>query len=575
MKKSIGGKIAVVLSALALVFVIAMGLNIAALIAIRDFNNDICNYMEMQQVKGEISIAFQEEKAVLDRVYFNQTGEEFESRRSQVLASMDFLDENMEVLGTVCQGSNDAEITELYTAWKNSFQEFNVDVKDFFEKVETRDYVNAKMLMDEFAVQEAQIQSAEDAFGDSIYTKQMYSSNHSTIKIDGTIVFAVAVTVVFFVIIFVALVVILRTVAAPAKKTKKALDGIVSRIRNNEGDLTERVPIQSVDEIGQMSEGINSFIEELQQIMQKLKEESVNLMASAEMVEEKIGASNESANSVSATAQQMSASMEEISATLANVAEGNTSIVADVKNMSDKASDGAQLVTEIKKRANDIYANTISDKEATGKMVEEIRASLQEAVEESKSVERIRELTNEILSITNQTNLLSLNASIEAARAGEAGRGFAVVAGEISHLADNSRETANNIQSISDIVTAAVEKLSQSAEYVLKFIDEKVMTDYDGFVNVAGQYEKDADSMNVILQEFADNSSTINSTMEDMSESINSVCTAVEEDARGVADVAENMVGLVEAITQIRHETDNNLQISRKLSDEVERFKNV
>ena len=575
MKKSIGGKIAVVLSALALVFVIAMGLNLAALIAIRDFNNDICNYMEMQQVKGEISIAFQEEKAVLDRVYFNQTGEEFESRRSQVLASMDMIDENLETLEAVCLRAGDSEATELCAAWKNSIQEFNVDVKDFFEKVETRDYVNAKMLMDEFAVQENQIQSAEDAFGDSIYTKQMYSSNHSTIKIDGTIVFAVAVTVVFFVIIFVALVVILRTVAAPAKRTKKALDGIVSRIRNNEGDLTERVPIQSADEIGQMSEGINSFIEELQQIMQKLKEESVNLMASAEMVEEKIGASNESANSVSATAQQMSASMEEISATLANVAEGNTSIVADVKNMSDKASDGAQLVTEIKKRANDIYANTISDKEATGKMVEEIRASLQEAVEESKSVERIRELTNEILSITNQTNLLSLNASIEAARAGEAGRGFAVVAGEISHLADNSRETANNIQSISEIVTAAVEKLSQSAEYVLKFIDEKVMTDYDGFVNVVGQYEKDADSMNVILQEFADNSSAINSTMEDMNDNINSVCTAVEEDARGVADVAENMVGLVEAITQIRHETDNNLQISRKLSDEVERFKNV
>ncbi len=575
MKKSIGGKIAVVLSALALVFVIAMGLNLAALIAIRDFNNDICNYMEMQQVKGEISIAFQEEKAVLDRVYFNQTGEEFESRRSSILSSMDMIDENLETLEAVCLRAGDSEATELCAAWKNSIQEFNVDVKDFFEKVETRDYVNAKMLMDEFAVQENQIQSAEDAFGDSIYTKQMYSSNHSTIKIDGTIVFAVAVTVVFFVIIFVALVVILRTVAAPAKRTKKALDGIVSRIRNNEGDLTERVPIQSVDEIGQMSEGINSFIEELQQIMQKLKEESVNLMASAEMVEEKIGASNESANSVSATAQQMSASMEEISATLANVAEGNTSIVADVKNMSDKASDGAQLVTEIKKRANDIYANTISDKEATGKMVEEIRASLQEAVEESKSVERIRELTNEILSITNQTNLLSLNASIEAARAGEAGRGFAVVAGEISHLADNSRETANNIQSISEIVTAAVEKLSQSAEYVLKFIDEKVMTDYDGFVNVVGQYEKDADSMNVILQEFADNSSAINSTMEDMNDNINSVCTAVEEDARGVADVAENMVGLVEAITQIRHETDNNLQISRKLSDEVERFKNV
>ena len=163
MKKSIGGKIAVVLSALALVFVIAMGLNLAALIAIRDFNNDICNYMEMQQVKGEISIAFQEEKAVLDRVYFNQTGEEFESRRSSILSSMDMIDENLETLEAVCLRAGDSEATELCAAWKNSIQEFNVDVKDFFEKVETRDYVNAKFLMDEFPNQESQIQSAEDA----------------------------------------------------------------------------------------------------------------------------------------------------------------------------------------------------------------------------------------------------------------------------------------------------------------------------------------------------------------------------------------------------------------------------
>ena len=575
MKKSIGGKVAVILSFLAVLFMIAMALSIAALMAISDFNTDMSNFMEMQQYKGSISVAFQENKAVLDKVYFNDSGEEYENRKASVIAGMGVIEENLEALRVVCEREKNAEAIELYTTWDAALREFHTDVSDFFSKVDSSDFVNAKFLMDEFPGQEEAIIAAEDAFNTSIYDKQMSASSHATKRINGTIIFAIAETVAFFVIILVAMTIILRTVATPAKKTKKALDEIVSNIQNNEGDLTERVPVETVDEIGQMSEGINSFIEELQQIMQKLKEDSVSLMASAEMVEAKIEASNESANNVSATTEEMSASMEEISATLAQVAEGNASILVDVRSMSEKAAGGAQLVEEIKERAKGIYATTLEDKEKASSMMEEIRISLQQAVEESKSVERIRELTNEILSITNQTNLLSLNASIEAARAGEAGRGFAVVAGEISHLADNSRETANNIQNISELVTAAVEKLAQNAEYVLKFIDEKVMTDYDGFVDVASQYEKDADDMNSILQDFASNSSAINHTMLSLNEGIERVHSAMDENARGVTDVAQNVVGLVEAIAQIQQETETNVDISRKLGEEVQRFKNV
>ena len=575
MKKSIGGKVAVILSFLAVLFMIAMALSIAALMAISDFNTNMSNFMEMQQYKGSISVAFQENKAVLDKVYFKDSGEEYENRKASVIAGMGVIEENLEALRVVCEREKNAEAIELYTTWDAALREFHTDVSDFFSKVDSGDFVNAKFLMDEFPGQEEAIIAAEDAFNTSIYDKQMSASSHATTRINGTIIFAIAETVAFFVIILVAMTIILRTVATPAKKTKKALDEIVSNIQNNEGDLTERVPVETVDEIGQMSEGINSFIEELQQIMQKLKEDSVSLMASAEMVEAKIEASNESANNVSATTEEMSASMEEISATLAQVAEGNASILVDVRSMSEKAAGGAQLVEEIKERAKGIYATTLEDKEKASSMMEEIRISLQQAVEESKSVERIRELTNEILSITNQTNLLSLNASIEAARAGEAGRGFAVVAGEISHLADNSRETANNIQNISELVTAAVEKLAQNAEYVLKFIDEKVMTDYDGFVDVASQYEKDADDMNSILQDFASNSSAINHTMLSLNEGIERVHSAMDENARGVTDVAQNVVGLVEAIAQIQQETETNVDISRKLGEEVQRFKNV
>ena len=575
MKKSIGGKIAVVLSTLALIFVIAMGLNIIALFSILDLNSRTAAYMKIQQEKTEISVAFGEEMLCASKVYVNQKAEEVEVIQAEMLPYMSDVTEKVNALSEHCAKTKNAAVIETFTAWQTALQEYEAAALNMFEVVKGREIISSMKAVDGLAVIETQVREAEEAFNSQVYSEQLANMKSSAGRIDGSKILAIVVTLVFFIVIIFALVIILKTVAAPAKKTRKALDEIVSNIQNNEGDLTERVPVETVDEIGQMSEGINSFIEELQQIMQKLKEDSVSLMASAEMVEAKIEASNESANNVSATTEEMSASMEEISATLAQVAEGNASILVDVRSMSEKAAGGAQLVEEIKERAKGIYATTLEDKEKASSMMEEIRISLQQAVEESKSVERIRELTSEILSITNQTNLLSLNASIEAARAGEAGRGFAVVAGEISHLADNSRETANNIQNISEMVTAAVEKLAQNAEYVLEFIDEKVMTDYDGFVDVASQYEKDADDMNSILQDFATNSSTINDTMLSLNEGIESVHTAMDENARGVTDVAENVVGLVEAIAQIQQETETNVDISRKLGEEVQRFKNV
>lgn len=267
--------------------------------------------------------------------------------------------------------------------------------------------------------------------------------------------------------------------------------------------------------------------------------------------------------------------MEEISATLGQIASGSNAVMIKVQQMNSYVHDGVRLVGDITKRADEMHRDTLESKEETAENVERIRETLKTALADSRSVEKINELTQEILGISSQTNLLSLNASIEAARAGDAGRGFAVVADEIRGLADSSASTAGNIQNISITVTEAVERLAQNAEDILKFIDNKVMKDYDTFVEVADQYQQDAGSVNDILNEFADNAGEIEETMKAMNIGINDISIAVDENVKGVTSVADNAVNLVEAIKQIQTETENSKNISQTLSDEVERFKKV
>jgi methyl-accepting chemotaxis protein len=190
-------------------------------------------------------------------------------------------------------------------------------------------------------------------------------------------------------------------------------------------------------------------------------------------------------------------------------------------------------------------------------------------------MEEIDKILAEIDSIFSQTKLLALNASIEAARAGEAGRGFAVVADQIRVLADSSKNTANNIQEISGMVMNAVDKLSTNAEHMLKFVDEKVIKDYDGFVDIVKQYQADAESMKNLLVDFSNSAASVNDVMQTMNQGLNDISITVDESAKGVTEVAENTSDLVNAMALIQDETDVNQRISKALSDEVNKFEVV
>lgn len=417
--------------------------------------------------------------------------------------------------------------------------------------------------------------NADIAQMDEIQGKLEETLSHIDARISGTHIFDIILVVTALVIVVITVLVVIRTIASPAKKASTRLAGIVEKIENDRGDLTERIEIKTKDEVGQLVSGINGFLEQLQGLMQKVQSEAERMAASTQQVTCQVDASNDSAVNVSSAMEELAANMQEVASTLEKIVTGSNNILEQVKEINGKADEGAQMVNTIKVRSGKMYHDTVESKETANTVLNDIRGVLESSVKESRSVEKINELTGDILDIASQTNLLALNASIEAARAGEAGKGFAVVADEIRGLADNSRDTANNIQNISEIVTAAVEKLANNAENMLKFLDEKVIKDYDGFVDIVKQYQADADNMNDILHEFAGKASVIEETMQRMSIGIKDISMNVDEGAKGVSDVAESAVSLVNAISLIQEETENSQNISNELQDEVRRFERV
>lgn len=576
MKRSIGTKVLSVLIILGVIFGLGIVANVAALQTIDGYNKQLVNvYLKMENMEGELDAGFQEVQLYANLVYSKRGTNQQETMKTDFETALADFNGSMEQLTQLTSQTGDKQLIAACESLASAAGSFSEYMGQILTAVKSGDYDTAGPLIDNILSYREPVVNAFNTYNEMSVASVTTLGNRSTLKIEGTITFDFMFVALFVLVFVIAIVVVRRTIAGPAKRSEKILKDIVEKIEQNEGDLTERIPVTSSDEIGQMSAGINGFIEQLQNIMQKLREESLNLNGSVEAVMREIDESNESASNVSAAMEQMSASLEEISATLGSIVNGSGEVMSDIERMNDRMGDGVELVRQIKNRAGDMHRSTAESKASAVQVIADIRGKLQAALEESRSVEKINDLTGDILSITSQTNLLSLNASIEAARAGEAGRGFAVVADEIRVLADNSADTAGNIQNISNQVTGAVERLAKNAEEMLRFIDEKVMKDYDGFVDIVEQYEQDADSVDEILDEFAQNTAQISGTMERMSDGLNGIATAVDESAKGVTNVAESAVSLVDAITQIHQATETNQEISTKLSGEVGRFKNV
>lgn len=402
-----------------------------------------------------------------------------------------------------------------------------------------------------------------------------YVMERIDIKIEGTYIFDIILVVLALLITAVAIWISMRHIVSPTKKVSAKLNEIIESIRNNEGDLTVRVEVRSNDEVGQLAMGINEFVELLQNNMLTMKTNSDMMMQSVEEVAHQVDESNRSVTSVSSSSEELAAGMEEMAATIQQIASDTTEVLKQAQDISNTANASASTISELGIRVEKMHNEVASSKEKTTSVIGEIETSLTSAVQESASVKKIQELTNDILDIASQTNLLALNASIEAARAGDAGRGFAVVAEEIRVLAENSSHTANNIQEISNAVIQAVQKLSENSKDMLQFVDTNVLKDYDSFTEIMNQYQNDVKMLNDLVSGFASNASEMAGTMSSMNRNINDIAITVDESANAISTVASDASELVSAVIKISEEAENNETVSKQMAEVVSRFKKL
>ena len=354
------------------------------------------------------------------------------------------------------------------------------------------------------------------------------------------------------------LICVFRLVIIPLLKTQKEITNIIEDIDKREGDLTRRVSVHANQEVAAVGNGINVFMDKLQDIFKVIVNNSTRMESVVGEVRDSVVTSNGSVSDLSALTEELSATMEEMSANASLINTNTESVKQEVDQIAERTSEINAYTREMKEHADSMEASARENMESTGAKVNEILTVLNQAIEDSKSVNQVNSLTDDILNIASQTNLLALNASIEAARAGEACRGF-----------------SNRIQQINRVVTEAVGNLTEHSNGLVQYMNDSILPEFEAFVDAGSAYREKATHIETSMGDFTEKTEVLKKTIAEIADSINTIAHAIEEGVKGVSSAADSTQVLVGDMEDITRHMDENQHIAADLKRETEVFKKL
>lgn len=356
-------------------------------------------------------------------------------------------------------------------------------------------------------------------------------------------------------------------------KPVKAMSEQFKILSSEEADLSIRLNQTGQTELTQMAAAVNTFILKMEGILKDICQQSSQMVDKAEDSKHRVNAMVSETSQISATVQELSASMMESTSSAEQIKEalnGLSQVLSAIMERSVSIKTFAMASTDV---ARLVVANAEQARANATILFNENRSAVSRAVEEVSAVKEIEHLTAEIVAIASQTNLLSLNAAIEAARAGEAGRGFSVVAEEIKKLADHTKQTASEIQVLSQVIGKAVDNLSQSAEQTVAFIETAVIEDYDKMAHTGERYRADASYYLETAYVMETLSEQLSVVFHEVSTSVDEITHTSETSAQGACEIADRNTALVGLTLDVKADAELIERQSEQVLKALEQFK--
>ncbi|SHO57317.1 methyl-accepting chemotaxis protein [Vibrio quintilis] len=323
-----------------------------------------------------------------------------------------------------------------------------------------------------------------------------------------------------------------------------SLRDTITALSSGDGDLTQRLKVESKDELGQIAHGVNRFIENLQNIMLEIKGATSTLESNVGRLRDQSERSSSILQSHVSETEQIVTAIEEMNSTASSMATD----AANTANLTQQANETSIESRRIVEQSQQTVSALISD-------VDKAALDVQQMNDETQNINTI---LNVIGDIAEQTNLLALNAAIEAARAGEQGRGFAVVADEVRNLASRTKDSTEEIET-------ALDSLLKGTKVVVGSMDstkDRCQETAEG----AGEVSSSLETMTRFVDEINDLSTQI--------------ATAAEEQSSVTQELSRNMSAINDIVReldtngqQVNHDAQEISDVNQQLSSIVGRFK--